>query len=215
MAFQKRRDKKMAARELIACHGCDLLQKRPVLTQGQVARCPRCATPLLRYRPIRADKPLALTLTGLILFLVAVSNPFLTINLEGRQQQALLFSGAQVLYQQGFPVVAGLAVFTGILAPLLQLSGICMVLVCLKCRLFQGTAAWTYRWMHHLQTWAMAEVFLLGILVASVKMMQMADLHPGAGLYAFMACIFFTAAATAALDPENIWQWLPIRSKSR
>lgn len=205
----------MSVQELIACHGCDLLQHRPRLAPGQVALCKRCGTLLYRYRNNRIDTPLALTLAGLLLFLIAVCSPFMSLSIEGRQQEALLISGAHMLYRQGFPAVAVLAMFTGILAPLLQLGGTAFVLICLKCRRASNPVGFIYRWVRYLQPWSMAEVFLLGILVASVKMVQMADLQPGVGLYAFIGCIFITAAATAALNPDSIWEKLPVKPGPR
>jgi paraquat-inducible protein A len=204
----------MAARELIACHGCDLLQKRLRLNKGEVASCLRCGTPLYRYRPDRIDTPLALTLAGLLFFLVAVSTPFLSLSIEGRQQETLLVSGGKILFQQGFPAIAVLAVFTGVLAPLLQLCGTAFVLICLKCKRVSGPVGTIYRWVRHLQVWSMAEVYLLGILVAAVKLVEIADLQPGWGMYAFTAGIFLTVAATAVLNPDSIWEKLPVKTKS-
>ena len=51
----------------------------------------------------------------------------------------------------------------------------------------------------------MMEVFMVGILVAFVKLSKMASIIPGAALYAFMALIFVLAASASALDPHIVW----------
>ena len=50
------------------------------------------------------------------------------------------------------------------------------------------------------------EVFMLGILVAVVKLDQMASIVPGIGLWSFAALIFVLAAAAASLDPRLVWE---------
>ena len=38
--------------ELIACHECDLLQRRVSLPEKGAAKCPRCGTTLYKDKPI-------------------------------------------------------------------------------------------------------------------------------------------------------------------
>jgi paraquat-inducible protein A len=54
----------------------------------------------------------------------------------------------------------------------------------------------------------MMEVFMLGILVAIVKLSKMATIIPGTALYAFMILIFVLAASAASLDPHIVWNRL-------
>jgi len=54
----------------------------------------------------------------------------------------------------------------------------------------------------------MMEVFMIGILVAVVKLVKMASIIPGTALYAFMVLIFILAASAAALDPHIVWKQL-------
>jgi paraquat-inducible protein A len=49
---------------------------------------------------------------------------------------------------------------------------------------------------------------MIGILVAAVKLVKMANIIPGIALYAFMILIFILAASAAALDPHIVWQKL-------
>jgi paraquat-inducible protein A len=59
--------------------------------------------------------------------------------------------------------------------------------------------------------WVMMEVFMLGILVAIVKLSKMASIIPGIALYAFMILIFVLAASAASLDPQLVWDRLENR----
>ena len=53
--------------------------------------------------------------------------------------------------------------------------------------------------------WAMLDVFLLAILVALVKLGQIATILPGPGLVAFTAVVVLTMFASASFDPRTIW----------
>jgi paraquat-inducible protein A len=52
------------------------------------------------------------------------------------------------------------------------------------------------------------EVFLVGILVAVTKLVDMANVGPGLALWAFAALIVVLAASMASLDEEVVWEKL-------
>jgi paraquat-inducible protein A len=59
--------------------------------------------------------------------------------------------------------------------------------------------------MQHLDEWAMLEVYMLAIIVACTKLMALAPLKFGWGLYAFIALLIITAMLTSNLDKELFW----------
>jgi paraquat-inducible protein A len=63
-----------------------------------------------------------------------------------------------------------------------------------------------FRFQQSLGPWGMMEVFMLGILVAVVKLVDMAQIIPGLALWSFALLIFMLAGAAAALDPEIVWE---------
>ena len=73
----------MARDTLTQCLDCDLLQLNPPLPRGAAAHCGRCGALLHRNRPDSLEPTLALTFAGLILFLVANSFPFLSLEMQG------------------------------------------------------------------------------------------------------------------------------------
>jgi paraquat-inducible protein A len=197
---------------IIACHECDLLQQRQPLPPGGTARCVRCGAVLYRNKPNSLDRVLALTATGLILFVVANVYPFLTFRLENQKQETTLITGIAELYNQGMWTVAGVVFVTSILVPLLELIGMLYLLLPLKFNIRPWKLPILFRWTRSFKPWGMMEVFMLGILVAFVKLSKMATIIPGIALYAFMALIFVLAASAAALDPHIVWTRLEKRS---
>jgi paraquat-inducible protein A len=51
----------------------------------------------------------------------------------------------------------------------------------------------------------MIEVMLLGVLVALIKIAELATVMPGLALYALGALVFLLAAVQASFDPREVW----------
>lgn len=195
----------------IACHECDLLQRTVPLPPGGVARCARCGAVLYRQGDTGLDQVLALTVAGLILFALANAFPLLTMRIDANVQPATLLSGVWLLADQGMAGLAALVVLTSAAAPLLKLVLLGYILVPLRLgRRAPGTAR-ALRMVLALQPWAMMEVFLLGVLVAMVKLSSMAEIVVGPALYAFGFLVLVLAGITASLDPRTVWDRLEIR----
>jgi paraquat-inducible protein A len=62
-----------------------------------------------------------------------------------------------------------------------------------------------FRFVQRLRSWAMLEVYALGILVAFVKLADFGTVEPGIALYAFFLLIFALYAADISLDPRAVW----------
>ena len=52
----------------------------------------------------------------------------------------------------------------------------------------------------------MVEVMLLGILVALIKIAELAPVEPGIGMYAVGALVLLFPAIAVSFDPQEIWQ---------
>ena len=206
----------MAAGIPTLCPECDLLQQTPPLPPKSSAQCARCGHTLHRHRPDSVERTLALTITGLVLFAVANAFPFLSFEMQGRVTETTLMTGVEELAAQGKGEVAAVVFFTSILAPGLQLALLLVVLAPLKWggRLPPGFPT-LFRWFKRLVPWGMMDVFMIGILVSVVKLTDMAHIVPGVSLYAFVALIFVLAAAQAALDPDVVWERVPLRAALR
>jgi paraquat-inducible protein A len=200
----------MAHDALTLCHECDLLQRNPPLPPGGASRCMRCGCALHRDRPNSLDRTLALTLAGLVLFIIANSFPFLSFQMQGLETQTTLFTGVKDLYLQGKWAVAAVVLFTSILAPGLQLMLLLVVVLPLRLGRRPPAMARLFRWFQQLLPWGMMDVFMLGILVSVVKLMDMATIVPGTALFAFVLLIFVLAGAQAALDPDQVWERVPV-----
>ena len=197
---------------LIACHECDLIHRVKPLPIKGVANCTRCGSVLYRHKPNSLERTLALSLAGLVLFVLANSFPFLALKMESQLHQTNLITGIKVLYTQGMQGLAVVVLLTTILAPLAQLLGMLYLLLPLRHDRVPPQFAPIFRLVRSLQPWSMMEVFMLGILVSAVKLAKMAQIVPGIAIYSFFGLIVVLTAATVSLDPHEIWhRWEKLR----
>ncbi|MDG4554219.1 MAG: paraquat-inducible protein A [Candidatus Competibacter sp.] len=200
-----------AADALVACHDCDLLYRKRPLREGEKARCGRCGALLYARKSNSIERALTLALAALILFGLANAFPLLDFQFQGRGQQSSVLSGVWELYAQGMWALAAVVFVASILAPLLKILALLYVLLPLRVGRRPWRMAWVFRWIETLHPWAMTEVYLLGVLVAFVKLSDIATIVPGVALYSFAALIVAMAATDAALEPEAIWERLETR----
>ncbi len=190
----------------MACHECDLLQRLPNVTGNVTLKCSRCGAVLHRKRKNSLERTLALTLAGLMLFLLANAFPFLSFKMETRIRETTLLTGITELYAQGWEGLAVLVFLTTVAVPFLQLGGMLYVLMPLKFGWKAPEMMTVFRFLQGMQPWGMMEVFMLGILVSVVKLSKMAQIVPGIAIFAFLLLIFVQAAASSALDPHIVWE---------
>ena len=191
---------------LIGCPHCDLLQRLPELAPGASARCPRCDKELWRRREDSLNRTLALTLAAAVLYVIANSVPMLGLTVVGHQASTTVFGGAVQLWNDGREIVAGLVLFTVVIAPALQI-GFMLGIVLGAQR--EPAPHWVGVLLRHhgiTRTWSMLEVMLLGVLVALIKIADYATVVPGIALFVLGGLIFVLAAIQASFDPHEVWE---------
>mgnify|MGYP003600981235 FL=1 len=196
---------------LVACPDCDLLNR----LDGPAAAtllCARCGAVLRRHRPDSIDRTLALVVAALLLFALANSFPFLAMQTGGLVQETTLLSGVHELWRQDLRLLAALVFCTCVLVPAAQLIGLGTILLPLRLgRRPPPGATRILRLVQAAAPWGMMEVFMLGILVALVKLGHMATIVPGVSVFSFAALIVVMAAALSTLDPALVWARLDPR----
>jgi paraquat-inducible protein A len=192
--------------ETVACADCDLLQHLPALPPRGKARCARCGNTLASRPADPLDRPLALTVAAAIVFLIANTAPLMGLSAVGRQASTTIGHGAFEMWQQGEPVAAMIVAFCAVLAPG---SYILFMLVVLLAARRPPTPPWIgemLRWADSMQPWSMSEVMILGILVALIKIAEMATVDAGIGMFAVGALVILLTAIAITFDAREVWQ---------
>ena len=63
-----------------------------------------------------------------------------------------------------------------------------------------------FRLLRRIEPWSMMEVFMIGILVAIVNLLDMAKIEAGLSLFAFVLLFLLITAAVSSLDPHAVWE---------
>lgn len=190
---------------LIACEHCASLYLRCRLAPGEAAACERCEAVLWRGSALGAAEWLALALTGLLLFVIANSEPIVSLGVRGAVRETTLLGAIATTWRQGHESVALMTGLAGFVLPLLQLLILVWVLAGLaRGRLPQGMAL-ACRLLGHFKPWSMVPVFLLGVIVSVVKLAGLADVQAEAGLYAF-GLLAVAITMLGRLSPQALWR---------
>ncbi|KJH83621.1 paraquat-inducible protein A [Pseudomonas fluorescens] len=194
--------------DLVACHECDLLMRKPQLAHGEKAECPRCGYELYAHRHNVIDRSLALVIAALLLFIPANFLPIMQLNLLGQSSQDTVWSGVVGLFDTGMQGVSVVVFLCSMGVPLLKLLCQLVVLLTIRWNIARSYGLLLYRIYHHLRDWGMLEVYLMGVLVAIVKLADMAAITVGLGLVCFVSLLLIQVWLEVVMSPHQIWQAL-------
>jgi len=190
---------------LVACPDCDLLQHLPQIPPGGSAHCARCHARLWRHKVDSLNRTLALAVAAAFLLLIANSVPMLGLAVAGREAFTTVIGGVLAMWRDGRQEVAMLVLFTAVIAPAFEIA--CLLAVVLAVRR-PPAPAWAGRLLRAyeiLREWSMIEIMLLGVLVALIKIAELATVIPGLAMFVLGALVFLLAAMAAVFDPRDAW----------
>ncbi len=190
------------------CHDCDLMVPSVQLASGQKARCPRCSAVLYHHKKNAAARTFAFALAGLILYLPANLLPILTFEMVGNQSVNVMFKGVLMLWQQGYLWMAILVGICSMLMPLVELVLLLMISSLLLWGRPSRLLIQAAKMVRLVAPWGMLDVYMLGILVAMIKMSDLGDLVIGPALVAFILLMLCSVAAAFVYDEHQVWRFI-------
>ncbi|MDP8985508.1 MAG: paraquat-inducible protein A [Pseudomonadota bacterium] len=193
---------------IIVCPACDLAHRKSVPAGKARVRCVRCRAELYRTHGAGVDTPIAVALSALLLLVLGNLYPLVTLQLNGSYRATTLMGAVLGMYRQGYALLGVLVLLTTVVIPLFQILGLLYVLWPLRSRRRAPGHNELFRALTLLRPWAMSEVFMLGALVAMVKLAAMAQVIPGIALGAYGALMLALAALISVTPTEQFWQWM-------
>lgn len=198
----------MVRADVLCCPTCGLTLQVTALQPGQRAECPRCAATVTEGPHGSLRLTAALAIAALILYVPANIYPILRMHFYGAYSESTVWDGVVSLAQTQQYLVALIVFLASIAIPVLKLGGLLYLVISARFGLGRRlrSRARLYRFIDAVGPWAMLDVFLLAVLVALVKLGQIATILPGPGLIAFTAVVVLTMLASASFDPHAIWE---------
>ncbi len=193
--------------ELIACPICDQLQRQADPPPGGRVSCARCGALLMTNRANAFERTLVSAVSSVILMFAAITFPFLELRVAGLSSTASVLEVA-LAFRGG--VVAALSVATMLLIvviPMIRAAALAYVLLPLILdRPPAPRAERVFRLARELKPWAMAEIFVVGVVVALVKMAGLASIALGPAFWALVAVVALVIYEGASLSEWTVWR---------
>jgi paraquat-inducible protein A len=190
--------------QTVICRDCDTVHRTVALNRGDIACCVRCEGVLARYQRVDVTQALALTLAAAILLVVANVTPVLSIELDGIQTQANIWTAALSMERGWISCAALVLAATTLLVPTLQIGLLLWLLSFASAARRAPGLTTVLVVLHLLRPWSMTEVFLLGALVAMVKLSSWVSVVAGVGLWA-LAGLTIILAVLSKYESRSWW----------
>jgi paraquat-inducible protein A len=189
-----------------ACHDCGLLCRLPAHA-GHGATCPRCGSAVHARKLRSLERTWALVIAAALCYLPANLLPIMKVTSLGRAQADTIMSGVVYLLLHGMWPLAVVVFTASVFVPLLKL----VILVGLLVSVQRG-ARWRpvertrlYRITEAIGRWSMVDIFVVTILVALVRLGNLATVEAQTGAVFFGAVVVLTMLAAESFDPRLIW----------
>ncbi|WP_106160910.1 paraquat-inducible protein A [Hasllibacter halocynthiae] len=204
-------------RGLVVCPRCDALHHAPSLKAGGRADCARCGTVLEAPRRISVAEVLALSATVGVLMLGALFLPFLSISSMGLRNDSSIIDAA-LAFSTGLQTPLVLTVLASIV--LLPLARVALLWWAMAPLAFGGAplpgARAALALDEDLKPWAMAEIFVVGVAVALVKIADLASLTIGPAFWMLICAVLVGTLQEALTDRSALWRELEVaRTRAR
>jgi paraquat-inducible protein A len=201
-------DNQINTMHYIACEQCDALFDKPTLTPGTSAKCTRCGNTIFESKVDWCNRSFYWALAGVILLIPAITLPLMGVTLAGQYHQASLLDCIIMMLERKFFLIATLVFLFAIAVPSVRLFGTLYITYCFKFNKLKPNLLIFFRAFHHLDHWAMLNVFMLGIVVSMYKLIDDTELSVNMGLLSFILWLITSTMSAISLDYHAIWETL-------
>ena len=195
--------------DLIACPQCDTLHAAADLPAHTRAYCQRCGVLLMTSQPDAIARILSLALTAFVMMIAAISFPFLTLDAGGLHNATSVID-AILAFNDGlaFPLAIAVGFFI-VVIPLMRLGALIYALGPLvRERPARAGARIAFGIAERLRPWSMAEIFIVGVTVALIKVAGLAAVTIGPAFWAFAGVVVITVLKDQLICRYSIWEAL-------
>jgi len=193
---------------IVCCPECDEIVRMTHPNRTGRFKCPNCGHLLFRHRPGMVEKMSALSLAALILFGVTLFFPFLSFQVAGNVSEANFFTAIIYLFIQHDWLLGVAVLMTTVVVPLQRIVLFVSLFVPLYFKKMPFYAVSVLKLLHHSTPWGMLDVFLVGVLVSLVKLLNMGEVIAGTSLWAFGVLVFVLAAMQVTYNPHQVWEMI-------
>jgi paraquat-inducible protein A len=189
----------------IICQQCYTLHEEVPINDGTKACCTKCGAILYRYNSKLIDHGLALSITGIIFFILANVFPLVQIEILGHGQFITIPKTIFALFDSGFYIVGLICAFLIFIFPLMIFTINMLLFTLLKMKRGTKLTKELLILLSHITPWSMTDIFLISILVALVKLIGYAQIHMGIAFWALMVFVLIDLYIVKRIHLSELW----------
>jgi paraquat-inducible protein A len=190
----------------VVCHECAYRVQMPLLSHKQSAHCPRCGFQLTIYHNNAVQKIIALAVTALLFLLMSLPFEFLSFSASGQYQAINIPSSLMILVENNYALLAIIQAIAMLILPAIILGSLLYLLIPIGLGYRPANAQGIIKVIFWLLPWAMAEIFLIGVLVSLIKIMSIADIGIGLSFYSYLLFTVFMTITLLYVDKHQLKQ---------
>ena len=189
----------------VICQKCYTLHEEVPIEDGSKACCSKCGAVLYRYDSRLIDRGLALSITGLVFFILANLFPLVQIEILGHGQFITIPKTILSMFQSEFYVVGLICAFLIFIFPLMIFSINMVLYGLLKLKRCEKLTKELLILLSHITPWSMTDIFFISILVALVKLIGYAQIHMGIAFWALMIFVIIDLYIVKRIHLAELW----------
>ncbi|WP_375380777.1 paraquat-inducible protein A [uncultured Sphingomonas sp.] len=190
----------------IACVDCGTRQMLPPRARDSIAECVACRNILERTHGRSVTGALACSAATLILLIPGNIGTFLVTEALGVSRHSVVASAGTAMYRDGWPLLALAILLFAVVFPIVRFALLTLVLGLIERGANPPWLGRAFRWANALETWAMPDVFLIGLAVAYARLHASIAVHLGAGALCYIFAGVLSLFVRATLDKAEVWR---------
>ncbi len=191
---------------LIICPKCQTLHSIVELEEDTKAHCATCNALLYKEDSCLVDKMIALSLSALLFLILSNSFVIVQIDLFGSEEFMNIPSMLLRLFDSGFYIVGlFLSLFLFIL-PFMTISVYLLLGIAYRLGWSGAYAKNLLITLSNIRLWNMVDIFLISILIAMVKLVDLFGLHLGIAFYSLIIYVLLDIYLSKSIKMFNLWR---------
>lgn len=192
--------------DYIICHKCHAPHKKVPITEGSKALCHKCGMVLYHQDSRLIDRGLALSVTGLIFFVLANTFPLVKIEILGNERFISVTSMIISLVESGYYLVGLFVTYLIFIFPMMIFLLYSVIFGLMKLGKGEMLTKELLILLARIVPWHMSDIFLISILVAMVKLFALAQIHIGISFWALIVFVLIDTYITRNIHLGELWE---------
>lgn len=143
-----------------------------------------------------------------MLLAISISFPFLTISNSGVNNTISLLQAPLFLIEDGYSMIGLIVLACVILLPGIYLLSLLAMLIPLYVGGRNLASVFYAKVVSAMIPWIMVDVFVLGVLIALIKLMHMVDIVLDVAFWSYIAFTLVFLTVTNIVSKRQLWYWV-------